>query len=469
MSVRTIRSGLVLLAALATPSCSQEIEGEYEDDRSTGSLAAAANLYDEEFNDSSWRSGWTGSYMPTLVSDGYSGKAVRTRITGGSHYGANLSRFVNEDEAMYFRYYLKFASNWAPTSTGKLPGPADLNGTNRCKGGKKPTNAECWSARLMWRPNSGTTTDIGYYLYHADQAGTYGDGFQTGNDAYDVRFDAPGYTPLERNRWYCIEGYVEMNTPGQSNGILRGWVNGRPAQERTDIRFRNSASLGIERLWYDIYYGGKDASNRTQDVLIDRMALSTERIGCDSNAGDPMWVPGAEDEVFKDMAPGSFGYDAALKLKALGITHGCRQDENPMFCPRMSVSRSQMAAFFARALDLPSTNVDYFDDDEGSIFESAHNRLYESGITRGCGDRTYCGDEPVTRGQMAAFISRAFDLPAATQDYYSDDDGNIFENAINKMIEAGISNGCSASSFCAEREVTRAQMAIFLVRALGTP
>ena len=60
-------------------------------------------------------------------------------------------------------------------------------------------------------------------------------------------------------------------------------------------------------------------------------------------------------------------------------------------------------------LNLPEGAVNTFTDDDGSIFEADIAKVAEAGITRGCSsDGTrFCPDDPVTRGQMAAFIHRA--------------------------------------------------------------
>lgn len=72
-----------------------------------------------------------------------------------------------------------------------------------------------------------------------------------------------------------------------------------------------------------------------------------------------------------------------------------------------------MASFLARALDLELS--DSFDgwrfqdvSDEhahrGSIYAIAR-----AGITVGCGDGTrFCPDKPLTRGEIATFLARAF-------------------------------------------------------------
>ena len=67
-----------------------------------------------------------------------------------------------------------------------------------------------------------------------------------------------------------------------------------------------------------------------------------------------------------------------------------------------------MAAFLVRALNLETpTASDSFTDDDGSIFEADIETLGASGITDGCTPTTYCPDRSVTRGEMAAFLVRA--------------------------------------------------------------
>jgi hypothetical protein len=67
-----------------------------------------------------------------------------------------------------------------------------------------------------------------------------------------------------------------------------------------------------------------------------------------------------------------------------------------------------MAAFLNRALHLAPSATDYFSDDNGTLFEGDINALAASGITKGCSPTTFCPDLTVTRGQMAAFLHRAF-------------------------------------------------------------
>jgi hypothetical protein len=95
------------------------------------------------------------------------------------------------------------------------------------------------------------------------------------------------------------------------------------------------------------------------------------------------------------------------QVATAGITKGCNPPRNDFYCPEDEVTRGQMAAFLVRALAIPSTNQDFFTDDEGSVFEANINALAAAGITKGCSTTSFCPDDNVTRGQMAAFLNRA--------------------------------------------------------------
>lgn len=148
-----------------------------------------------------------------------------------------------------------------------------------------------------------------------------------------------------------------------------------------------------------------------------------------------------------------------------GITVGCDLD---MFCPGNPVTRAQMALFIDRAMDLGPTNQDFFDDDDGVTGEASINRMAKAGITGGCGDRRYCPSRTVTRGEMAAFLVRALHLPPPVEpDHFVDDEDSMFEAAIDSLFEAGITTGCGPDRYCPSSSVTRGQMTAFLFRAFA--
>lgn len=160
-------------------------------------------------------------------------------------------------------------------------------------------------------------------------------------------------------------------------------------------------------------------------------------------------------------------------IAAEGITLGCNPPRNTRFCPDDPVTREQMAAFLVRALGLPAADTAGFTDIGDSLFIEDIDRLAAAGITRGCNpplNSVFCPEEPVTRGQMAAFLSRALDLPVQDGDSFVDDAGTTFESDIESLHGAGITAGCNPPAndrYCPAKSVTRAEMATFLSRGLG--
>ncbi|MPZ53406.1 MAG: hypothetical protein GEU79_11860 [Acidimicrobiia bacterium] len=113
-----------------------------------------------------------------------------------------------------------------------------------------------------------------------------------------------------------------------------------------------------------------------------------------------------------------------------------------------------------------------FTDDNGSVHEGAIEAIYTERITTGCNaeETLFCPDDPVTRGQMAAFLVRAVEgierRPGA--DAFVDDDESVFEADINGIAAAEVTFGCNPPEndrFCPDWSVTREQMATFLVKA----
>ncbi len=186
----------------------------------------------------------------------------------------------------------------------------------------------------------------------------------------------------------------------------------------------------------------------------------------DVDEGPPPIIIDPDYDPFDD-DNGSIFEDDIEWLSLSGITSGCG---TRIFCPKLTVTRGQMAAFLNRAFNLPPATQDYFTDDDTSIFEDDINRLAQSGITKGCGTTTFCPTGNVTRGQMAAFLVRAFGYTDdGGGDLFDDDDTSIFEGDIDKLATAGVTLGCNPpanTNFCPLGNVTREQMAAFLRRAL---
>jgi hypothetical protein len=153
-------------------------------------------------------------------------------------------------------------------------------------------------------------------------------------------------------------------------------------------------------------------------------------------------------------------------VAAQGVTLGCVR--GVFYCPSDRVSRGQMASFLARAFDLPAATRDFFPDDNGSVHEPNINRIAQAGITLGYPDGTYDPNGHVSRAQMASFVARAMGLTPIPGDRFTDVNG-IHEPNINAIAAAGVTLGCSpdGTRYCPHDLVRRDQMASFIARARG--
>ncbi len=178
---------------------------------------------------------------------------------------------------------------------------------------------------------------------------------------------------------------------------------------------------------------------------------------------------------FDDVPETQIFFEDVLWLAAEGITFGCNPPDNTLFCVGDYVTRGQMAAFLVRARGYTDgVGADLFVDDNGSVFETSIDLLGTAGVTAGCNpphfDR-FCPTAHVTRGQMAAFLVRAFGLDnLGMHDLFIDDDDSVFEDDIDKLGATGVTRGCNAPDFdrfCPRDYVTRGQMAAFIRRAVS--
>jgi hypothetical protein len=167
---------------------------------------------------------------------------------------------------------------------------------------------------------------------------------------------------------------------------------------------------------------------------------------------------------------GSIHEGAIEALVAAGVTKGCSVSP-ARFCPGDPVKRDAMAAFLYRALGLfPTEATNLFLDDDESPFEAEIDALAVAGIAGGCGNGLFCPDRDVTRAEMASFLVRAFigegefDPPP---DAFTDDEGSVHAADIDRLASTGITRGCGEGLFCPDDPVTRAEMASFLTRAMG--
>ncbi len=253
---------------------------------------------------------WTASTYRGVEGPGAAGNLIEntpqeTRIVNGTLRAQYLKNdasgrsggflfdpyFNGVDEA-YLEYKVKFDDNFFWATGGKLPGlGGSTSGINSESSGRGTIPSGCkynsngWSARLMWRRNREQTNApyLILYSYFADK--TNGSARKDGDCGDGKRI----FSNLKDNTWYTIRQYIKMNTPGQKNGTVIMWINGKETYRDTKAKIRNSgkSSLKINALIMNTYRGGSRTdkvwhSPRTEYTFFDDFKVWT---GCSNPPG----------------------------------------------------------------------------------------------------------------------------------------------------------------------------------------
>jgi hypothetical protein len=124
----------------------------------------------------------------------------------------------------------------------------------------------------------------------------------------------------------------------------------------------------------------------------------------------------------------------------------------------------------------PAATGTVFTDVPADSFAAAWiEQLVAEGITGGCGGNNFCPNAPITRAQMAVFLVKAmygaaYTPPDAVGGVFADVPADGFAAAfIEQLVADGITGGCGGGDYCPNAYVTRAEMAVFLVAAFDLP
>jgi len=246
--------------------------------------AAAVGLYQaDQLNDDwespHWHLGFDQGRVSIVEAGGSRGKAMEVTYPAGKYGAGGASAFLSDVqfgmglpetyEELYVAYDIRFEEGFDFVRGGKLPGlcGADVNQSPQtgCNtGGGYPTGYDGWSARGMWRENGALEN----YIYHAAQRNYYADSELWGVDA------VPGV-------WHSVQHRVVLNTPGQKNGILEAWFDGKKVLSLNNLEYRKTSSIGINLFYFSTFFGGNDASwapSTDQTMMFDNFVISTDKV-----------------------------------------------------------------------------------------------------------------------------------------------------------------------------------------------
>jgi uncharacterized repeat protein (TIGR01451 family) len=115
--------------------------------------------------------------------------------------------------------------------------------------------------------------------------------------------------------------------------------------------------------------------------------------------------------------------------------------------------------------------VDFLDVPPAHIFHDFVDTVARNGVTAGCGGGNYCPAAPSTRAQMAVFLLKSKygsgHVPGPATGIFQDvPAADPFAPWIEELFALGVTGGCGGGNYCPASPVTRAQMAVFLLKTL---
>ena len=181
--------------------------------------------------------------------------------------------------------------------------------------------------------------------------------------------------------------------------------------------------------------------------------------------------------TFCDLPTFHWAWQYVEAISTAGLTAGY---PDGTYRPDNPVTRAEMAVFILKGIygssyTPPTPNGSHpFSDISGHWAEAWMEQLYDEGLTSGYPDSTYRPENRVSRAEMAVFLLKAmhgssYAAPAPSGGSFSDVAGHWAEAWIEQLKEEGITSGYPDGTYRPENQVTRAEMAVFLVNAFGLP
>ncbi|MDP2345675.1 MAG: peptidoglycan recognition protein [Deltaproteobacteria bacterium] len=314
-----------------------------------------------------------------------------------------------------------------------------------------------------------------------------------------------GGIPLSRDGVNGVKGHRQRGTtatscPGARLYGLLGAIVQRAARKDFDAPPTGPcATHNFDGAFCDDENSGAEAAHNRLKTRLDVDFHCANKEGspaycgtADATRKDAIFVFGAAADMPTRGHPDAFPDDEGKRegwfnaAKAFGIIGGI----NGRAAPDVKISRSSTAVILARMYHLPATDRDYFDDDDGSSAEGAHNRVAAAGLMNGSADgggrRDFKPRTIASRSDLAVLAGRAIDarlravwnIPegcrsGAFDGAFCDDDDTNGEDNNDALVAAGVVMPWlkidGKPLFEAAKEASRAATIYMLTQAAGIP
>ncbi|MHC4395364.1 MAG: polysaccharide lyase [Planctomycetota bacterium] len=209
--------------------------------------------------------------------------------TGGSGAGGvsvHLGNYARSNEGLgdgyediYVRYYLKFYEDYKVVRNhGANLGGRDVTQEGARWVGQANTpdvasHGYFFSGVQPRGPRGSRDIHMGFYSYHMDKKGPWGDGYEFIKKI-----------PIKPGQWYCIERHMKLNSinPLKADGLEELWIDGELSVRKEGLRFRRVPQLKINYFSLENYYHGlgeEYTREKPVRVFFDNVVIARKYIG----------------------------------------------------------------------------------------------------------------------------------------------------------------------------------------------
>ncbi|OKL37814.1 phosphodiester glycosidase family protein [Domibacillus mangrovi] len=213
--------------------------------------------------------------------------------------------------------------------------------------------------------------------------------------------------------------------------------------------------------------GWKYVSVPVQSNWMKLTSISVTKPGVYIDALKSVYGTSYKEELFRDVPVGFRAEADIASLVDKAIISGF---PDGTFKPQTTLTRVQAAIMIQRALNLPVDRVkdpEFIDVPKTYASFGSIAAVAEAGIMLGRTGHKFDPQAELTRAEMAAVLKRALKLPETTKSYFPDNPSGTFSySSINALAEVGITLGFPDGSFRPAEPIKRADFSIFLKRGL---
>lgn len=175
--------------------------------------------------------------------------------------------------------------------------------------------------------------------------------------------------------------------------------------------------------------------------------------------------PIVPEKLFADVSAEEYYYEAVKWASENGVTGGIGEN---LFGAKLPCTRAQIVTFLWRAAGSPEPKgmSGFVDVSADAYYAKAVAWAVEQGIVSGTFATTFSPDAVCTRAQSVAFLYRAFGEKVNKAAGFSDVSADAYyADAVAWAVENGVASGIGGGLFAPDQDCARGQIVAFLYRA----